>query len=316
MKRIILTFLFCGLTTLLLAQQWVEVVYLKNGGQVRGVIIEQVPNETLKIQTADGSIFVYKMSEVEKITKEQPKQHSPLSSNYESSTLKPTANRIYDENPEKKNYNGRKKEAAILINPSIGIATSEWVELFGVAAFQTAMENVVPSEYWSDFRCTKSIGFALRAGVDYSRYFKKGSPLFWEVGAFAELDRTGMGVYFQGARVFKASFGVWNFAACGGVGVQLAPNKEGMHFYMKAGMGYGYVSTSKLSIIGYGEAAGLAADWETGFDDGSFHVRPYAELGLGGDNFFRIGLRYSPLIVNDMKIWSHCFSLSVNIPVW
>lgn len=301
---------------MLFAQQWVEVVYLKNGGQVRGVIIEQVPNETLKIQTADGSIFVYKMSEVEKITKEQPKQQSSQSGNYESSTKKLTVNRIYDDSPVNNAYKGRKKEAAVLINPSIGIATSEWANLFGVAAFQTAIENVVPSEYWSDFSLTRSIGFALQVGVDYSRYFKKGSPFFWEAGAFVEMDRTGMGIYFQGSRVFKASFGVWNFAACGGVGMQLAPNKKGMHFYMKAGLGYGYESISKLSIIGYGEAAGLALDSEIGFDDGSFHMRPYAELGLGGDNFFRIGLRYSPLIVNDMKIWSHCFSLSVNIPVW
>lgn len=47
-----------------------ETVYLKNGSIIKGLVIEQIPNETLKIQTADGSIFVYKMSEVEKITKE------------------------------------------------------------------------------------------------------------------------------------------------------------------------------------------------------------------------------------------------------
>lgn len=52
------------------AQNQQEVVYLKNGSIVRGIIIEQIPNESLKIQTADGSIFAYKMNEVEKITKE------------------------------------------------------------------------------------------------------------------------------------------------------------------------------------------------------------------------------------------------------
>lgn len=49
-----------------------EVVYLKNGSVIRGTIIEQVPNQSLKIQTKDGNIFVYNMSEVEKITKEEP----------------------------------------------------------------------------------------------------------------------------------------------------------------------------------------------------------------------------------------------------
>lgn len=65
--------LLCMLTFTCLntfAQSYQEVVYLKNGSVVRGVIIEQIPEQSLKIQTADGSIFAYKMSEVEKITKE------------------------------------------------------------------------------------------------------------------------------------------------------------------------------------------------------------------------------------------------------
>jgi TM2 domain-containing membrane protein YozV len=49
-----------------------DVVYLKNGGVIRGVIIEQIPLEKLRIRTADGSIFVYQMSEIERITREAP----------------------------------------------------------------------------------------------------------------------------------------------------------------------------------------------------------------------------------------------------
>lgn len=48
-----------------------DVVYLKNGSVVKGVIIEQIPGVSIKIETADGSIFVYKVEELEKITKEQ-----------------------------------------------------------------------------------------------------------------------------------------------------------------------------------------------------------------------------------------------------
>lgn len=54
-----------------------EVVYLKNGSMIKGVIIEQIPNESLKIKTVDGSIFVYKISEVEKITKEETTAVAP-----------------------------------------------------------------------------------------------------------------------------------------------------------------------------------------------------------------------------------------------
>lgn len=54
----------------LVAQDRVDVVYLKNGSVVRGTIVEQVPNESIKLETADGSIFVFKMSEVERIVRE------------------------------------------------------------------------------------------------------------------------------------------------------------------------------------------------------------------------------------------------------
>ncbi len=52
------------------AQDVRDVVYLKNGSIIKGLVIEQIPTESLKIQTSDGSLFVYKMEEVLKITKE------------------------------------------------------------------------------------------------------------------------------------------------------------------------------------------------------------------------------------------------------
>ncbi len=49
----------------------VDVVYLKNGGILVGSIIEQIPNESLKIQTKDGSVFVYSMNDIARIAKEK-----------------------------------------------------------------------------------------------------------------------------------------------------------------------------------------------------------------------------------------------------
>ena len=72
MKKIIL-FLILAIAGIgvAAAQNYQEVVYLKNGSVIRGVIIEQIPNQSVKIQTSDGNIFVYELSQVEKITKEQ-----------------------------------------------------------------------------------------------------------------------------------------------------------------------------------------------------------------------------------------------------
>lgn len=77
MKKIVS---FCSIAILMVvafaftanAQDYEDVVYLKNGSAIRGVIIEQVPNQSLKIQTDDGSVYVYNFSDIEKMTKEMP----------------------------------------------------------------------------------------------------------------------------------------------------------------------------------------------------------------------------------------------------
>ena len=53
-------------------QQFEDVVYLNNGSVYRGVIIEQVPGVSLKIQIMGGSIVAVAMNDVAKLTKETP----------------------------------------------------------------------------------------------------------------------------------------------------------------------------------------------------------------------------------------------------
>lgn len=62
-----------------------EVVYLKNGSIIRGIIIEQQPNKLIKIQTNDGNVFVYNIDEVDKITKEPyyNRNHKKNNSNFQ-----------------------------------------------------------------------------------------------------------------------------------------------------------------------------------------------------------------------------------------
>lgn len=72
MKKYFVLISFAFITTLAFAQHnYQDVVYLKNGSIIRGIIIEQVPNKSLKIETADKNLFVYQIDEIEKFTKEQ-----------------------------------------------------------------------------------------------------------------------------------------------------------------------------------------------------------------------------------------------------
>lgn len=54
-------------------QQMEDVIYLKNGSIIHGIIIEQIPNVSVKIKTKEGNVFAYKYEEIEKFTKEEIK---------------------------------------------------------------------------------------------------------------------------------------------------------------------------------------------------------------------------------------------------
>lgn len=70
-QRFSLALFFFLITGFSFAQNNMEdVVYLKNGSIIHGMIIEQIPNQTIKIQTSDRNVFVFKTDEIEKITKE------------------------------------------------------------------------------------------------------------------------------------------------------------------------------------------------------------------------------------------------------
>ena len=72
MKRKLLFLFFSLLVGVpLFAQNYRDVVFMKNGSIIKGMVIEQVMDLSLKIKMADGSIFVYQMADVEKIAKEE-----------------------------------------------------------------------------------------------------------------------------------------------------------------------------------------------------------------------------------------------------
>jgi hypothetical protein len=67
-----------------------DALYLKNGSIIKGTIIEFVPDSTVKIRTADSSVFVYPSIEILKITKEEvavPVGAKPESQTKKNNTL-------------------------------------------------------------------------------------------------------------------------------------------------------------------------------------------------------------------------------------
>ena len=70
MKKSILLVSIFFISICVFAQESKDVIYLKNGSVIKGEITEMIPNQHVKIKTADGSLFVYSFNEIEKTEKE------------------------------------------------------------------------------------------------------------------------------------------------------------------------------------------------------------------------------------------------------
>jgi hypothetical protein len=72
MKYFIYCFWFLiAFSVLGFGQDKIDVVYLKNGDIRKGKIIENVPNDYLRIQIFDGSVFTLQYSDIQKMSKEE-----------------------------------------------------------------------------------------------------------------------------------------------------------------------------------------------------------------------------------------------------
>ena len=77
MKSLFFTILIVLISTVCVCQniEQIDVVYLKNGSMIKGTVTELIVDKTVKIQTSDGSLWVFNMSEVEKIVKEAKRKN-------------------------------------------------------------------------------------------------------------------------------------------------------------------------------------------------------------------------------------------------
>ena len=72
MKRL-LTLCTVALCTVILSAQvnYRDILYLKNGSIIRGIITEQIPRQTITIKSDDGNAFTYTYDEIDRLEKEK-----------------------------------------------------------------------------------------------------------------------------------------------------------------------------------------------------------------------------------------------------
>ncbi|MEE1259449.1 MAG: hypothetical protein U0K66_04615 [Paludibacteraceae bacterium] len=70
MKKLLLLAVMLIVSMSVFSRTCIETVYLKNGSIIKGVIVEYQPEKSVKILTADNSVFVCNVGDIEKVTRE------------------------------------------------------------------------------------------------------------------------------------------------------------------------------------------------------------------------------------------------------
>jgi hypothetical protein len=154
MKKIIFSFLTTIFCIIVYGQNPNDIVYLKNGSIIKGIVTEQVLGYYLKIMTTDGNILdyknilIYQMDEVEKISKEESiaNTNSTPPTNYQS--VKP----IF-------------KKRSLYVEMNVAY-TFSWLGGFNDA---TGFEGELRSSYQAGLSLNYAINknFGLESGVEF-----------------------------------------------------------------------------------------------------------------------------------------------------
>lgn len=208
--------LFIGSITTSVAQNVQEVVYLKNGSMVRGIVIEQIPNVSLKVQTSDGSIFVYQMSEVERITKESIKsQRSGNKAGYKGFIDLGYTFGVGDWGEDRMSFS---TSHGYQFNPylfaGIGIGANYYFdsELFAIPIFAHIRANFIDNKVspYVDFK----IGYS--PNLDFEGFYMSPS-IGCKIGAF----NVGVGYVMQKVKIVDDYYETLETINCGGISVKL-----------------------------------------------------------------------------------------------
>ncbi len=120
MKKTCLLVLLWILGFALHAQVMEETIILKNGNKVKGTIVERVIGKTVKIETADGSMFIFDESEIAQIIHEKEDAAPPAPDTGQSTLTETKPEGTQSADPEEENLDGLPEGFVAHRNPSRG----------------------------------------------------------------------------------------------------------------------------------------------------------------------------------------------------
>jgi hypothetical protein len=201
---IILTLGFC--TQAFAQKELQDVVYLKNGSIIRGLIVETVPNKTVKIVTIDGSSFVFQMDDILRITKE-PKVH-PYGED--------------DESDQNRTYAGF---LLVGLHEAVSNASGQFFSIHLVNAIHID-RSTLGAGIGLDLIAGASSVFLTPLWIDGRTFFGDGDAKTFLWGQFGyTLGSGGLGMYVGEGILYGAGFGI-KYQSPGDIGFVLDAGYE------------------------------------------------------------------------------------------
>lgn len=321
MKKIVIALAAACLSLHLSAQQYVESVFLKNGSIIKGTVIEQVPDGDIKIQRNDGSVYVYPMSEVIKITKEQvtapaPAVSKPTTSSFstvqEPKTTTTQVSEWWEPNGEYK----RAEKSRFGLQVGWGIAPSNIGNTLRkdlMAETGMSRRELAQAGMFVDGKA----GYSFQLNPLWTMYFNEGSQWFFDAGLLAEFNRGAASIEYDTVET-KNKLSHWFLGPQANIGMCILKNTTGdpIYFYWKAGLSFGWAMGGKGVVEGYMDGELVSYDEvDNSGASTKFIVRPNIEVGVTlWNTYTRFGVRYSPTIINNLQY--HPVSAVLQVSFW
>jgi len=145
-------FAFFSLTLLpelIYAQETTDIVYLKNGDILKGVIVEEIPFESIKMELPGGSTITVKYSDIAKIIKERPStKREAIHQTQPPKTEKAQTRQLADH----KETTSNSKKSSLLLSIPLFFPTNTDIANYAFGGIKGGLSiQMKPSEIWGIF---------------------------------------------------------------------------------------------------------------------------------------------------------------------
>ena len=207
-----------------------DVVYLKNGGILRGTIIEKFTDQSIKFENSDSrrTVFIFENGVIEKLTKEAVSNVSSPNTNYNGNSL--NSNNVQ---PSNNNYNPSNDNYNYQQSNNLNQASNRKHKL---------TSNNGP-EIKSGFFSLSECGYGLGIGPHRLNYFNVHAIVGYKFNPYISFGFLGLGLRFY-YPVRELSVPLFTYGLVHFIDGNISP-------YLGIGIGYSFIVSPAFSIMGF-----------------------------------------------------------------